>query len=139
MLVPKLNTTLAEVDEFAARFESEFSLIVCLSNSTSSGVWYIDSGAFSHMTGVRDYFSSLKEEGMDLVIDMDNNAKCRAIGHGTMTLQRESEKRLMVRDVLYVSGMTKNLISVSTLEDRGYVVSFQDGSLYIRPKDSQDC
>jgi hypothetical protein len=126
-----------EVDEFAARFESEFSLIACLSSSASSGVWYIDSGASSHMTGVQDYFSSLKEEEMDLVIEMGNNAKCRAAGHGTVTFQRESGKPLMVRDVLYVSGMTKNLISVSALEDRGYVVSFQDGRVYIRPKDSK--
>jgi hypothetical protein len=43
----------------------------------------------------------------------------------------------MVRDVLYVLGMTKNLISVSTLEDRGYVVSFQDGRVYIGAKDSR--
>jgi transposase InsO family protein len=119
-----------------ARFENEFSLIACLSSSTNSGVWYIDSGASSHMTGVRDYFSSLKEE-MDLVIEMGNNAKCRATGHGTVTFQRESGKPLMVRDILYVPGMTKNLISVSTLEDRGYVVSFQDGRVYIQPKDSK--
>jgi hypothetical protein len=86
-------------------------------------MWYIDSCASSHMTGVREYFSILQEE-MDLVIEMGNNAKCRVVGHGTMTFQRESGKPLIVRDVLYVPGMTKNLISVSTLEDRGYVVSF---------------
>jgi hypothetical protein len=98
-------STSTEVDEFAARFENEFSLIACLSSSASSGgVWYIDSGASSHMTGVRDYFSSLKEEEMDLVIEMGNNAKCRATGHGTVTFQRESGKPLMVRDVLYVPG-----------------------------------
>jgi hypothetical protein len=79
----------------------------------------------------------LKEEEMDLVIEMGNNAKCRATSHGAVTFQRESEKPLMVRDVLYVLGMTKNLISVSTLEDRGYVVSFQDGRVYIQPKDSK--
>jgi hypothetical protein len=38
---------------------------------------------------------------------------------------------LMVRDTLYVIGITKNLISVSTLEYKGYVVSFQDGRVYI--------
>jgi hypothetical protein len=61
---------------------------------------------------------------MDLYIEMGNNAKCGAAGHGTVTFQRESGKPLMVKDVLYVSGMMKNLILVSTLEDRGYVVTF---------------
>jgi hypothetical protein len=78
------------------------------------------------MTIVREYFSSLKEE-MDLTIEMGNNAKCWATCYGTVTFQRESGKPLMVRDVLYVSGMTKNLIFASGLEERGYVVSFQDG------------
>ena len=114
----------AEVDDFAAKFESDFSLIPCLSNSANSGVWDIDSGASSHMTGVRDYFSSLKEEEIDLVIEMGNDAKCRAAGRGTVTFQRKSGLPLMVRDVLYVLGITKNLISVSALEDKGYVVSF---------------
>jgi hypothetical protein len=89
------------------------------------------------MTGVRDYFSILKEEEMDLVIEMGNNAKCRGTSHGEVTFQREFGKPLMVRDVLYVLGMTKNLISVSALEDKGCVVSFQNGKVYIRPKDSK--
>jgi hypothetical protein len=126
-----------EVDEFAARFEDEFSLIACLSSSVSLVVWYVDSGASSHMTGMQEYFSSLQEEEMDLMIKMGNNAKCRATGHGAMTFQREYGKPLMVRDVLYVSGMKKNLISILALKDTGYVVSFQDGRVYIRPKDSR--
>jgi hypothetical protein len=91
----------------------------------------LTSGASSHMTGVHNYFSSLKEEEMDLYIEMGNNSKCRATGHGTVTFQRESRKSPMVKDVLYVLGMTKNLIFISTLEDRGNVVSFQDGRVYI--------
>jgi hypothetical protein len=75
----------AEVDDFAARFENDFSFIACLSSSASSGVWYIDNGASSHMNEVHDYFSILKEEEMDLYIEMGNNVKCRATGHGTVT------------------------------------------------------
>jgi hypothetical protein len=42
----------------------------------------------------------------------------------------------MVKD-MYFSGMKKTLISVSALEDRGYVVTFQAGRVYIWPKDSK--
>ena len=38
--------------------------------------------------------------------------------------------------MLYVLGLTKNLISVSTLEDKGYQVKFRDHIVYIRPKGS---
>jgi hypothetical protein len=114
----------AKVDDSATRFENEFSLISCLSSVANNVVWYIDSGAPSHMTRVRAYFYSLKEEGIDLYIEIGNNAKHWATSHGTITFQRESEKLLMVKDVLYVPRMTKNQISVSALEDRGYVVTF---------------
>jgi hypothetical protein len=44
-----------EVDEFSTKFEKDFSLLVCLSTSaTSTSVWYIDSGASCHMTGVHE-------------------------------------------------------------------------------------
>ena len=38
--------------------------------------------------------------------------------------------------MLYVPRLTKNLISVSTLEDKGYQVKFCDHRVYIRPKGS---
>ena len=38
--------------------------------------------------------------------------------------------------MLYVLGLTKNLISVSTLEDKGFQLKFRDHRVYIRPKRS---
>ena len=38
--------------------------------------------------------------------------------------------------MLYVPRLTKNLISVFTLEDKGYQVKFHDHRVYIRPKGS---
>ena len=78
----------AEIDEFAARFERDFSLFAgvsverassitnrdfqdhmghsmivghSLSATTTSSTWYIDSGASSHMTGDRDIFLDMPE------------------------------------------------------------------------------
>jgi hypothetical protein len=53
-------------------------------------------------------------------------------GIGTVSFQRESGKPLHFADVLYVPGMTRNLISVSTLEDKGYEVTFRKGKVFIR-------
>jgi hypothetical protein len=43
---------------------------------------------------------------------------------------------MLVRDVLYVPGLKKNLISVFTIEDRGYEVLFHDGQVLLYPKGS---
>jgi hypothetical protein len=44
--------------------------------------------------------------------------------------------RMVFRDVLYVPGLKKNLISVSTIEDGVFEVSFRDGQVLIHPKGS---
>jgi hypothetical protein len=83
--------------------------------------------------GVSELFSVLKEDELDLYIEMGNDAKSQAASHGIVTFQRESENPLMVKDVLYVPGLTKKLILVSALEDKGYMVTFQAGKVYIWP------
>eukprot|EP00253_Pinus_taeda_P026647 PITA_26647 len=100
----------------------------------SSGIWYVDSGASRHMTGVREYFSELSESGIDIEVVFGDDRVVRAVGVGTLTFQRESKPPLKVTDVLYVPGIRKNLISVSALEDRGYEVLFRGGQVLMYPK-----
>jgi hypothetical protein len=126
-----------DMDAFAARFEDEFSLLACLSTSMVTGMWYIDSGASCHMTGVHEYFNNLREYNANFNIVLGDNAKYMPPGSGTVRFQRESGKPLSINDVLFVPGLTKNLISVSALEDKGYVVTFRDGRVFIHPKGLQ--
>jgi hypothetical protein len=43
-----------QMNEFATKFEKDFSLVSHLSNSTiPRNVWYLDSGASQHMTSTR--------------------------------------------------------------------------------------
>jgi hypothetical protein len=43
---------------------------------------------------------------------------------------------MLLRDVLYVPSLNKNLISVSTIEERSYEVLFRDGQMLLFPKGS---
>jgi hypothetical protein len=125
-----------DTDAFAARFEDEFSVLACLSTSMVTGTWYIDSGASCHMTGVREYFSSLREYNANFNIVLGDNAKYKPASSGTVRFQRESGKPLSINDVLFIPGLTKTLIFVSALEDKGYEVTFRDGRVLIHPKGS---
>ena len=40
--------------------------------------------------------------------------------------------------MLYVLGLTENPILVSTLEDKGYEVTFRKGKVFIRPSESSE-
>ena len=39
-----------------------------------------------------------------------------------------------MKDVLYVAGLKKNLLSISALDKKGYRVAFVDGQVLIWPK-----
>ena len=41
---------------------------------------------------------------------------------------------MVLRDVLYVPRLKKNLVSVSMIEDQGLGVSFLDGHMHMFPK-----
>ena len=62
-----------DVFVLASKLEEEFA---CVSSIASLEVWYIDSGASAHMTGVRECFSDYREEQMKFKITMGNKEKC---------------------------------------------------------------
>ena len=125
----------ANMEEFASKFEKEFSLFSCLATySGTSKIWYIDSGASAHMSSVRECFSELNERGVSMEVELGDDRIVRAMGRGTVSFQRESRPPLRFRDVYYVPGLQKNLLSVSTIEDRVFEVRFREGHVYILPR-----
>ena len=58
----------------------------------------------------------------------------RAIGHGTVHFEKESIEPMLLRDVLYVPRLKKNLVLVSTIKDKGLGVYVIDVKVYIFPK-----
>ena len=75
----------ADMEEFASKFDREFSLIACLSScSGSSRVWYIDSGASTHMSGVQECFSELTERGVDVEVELGDDRIAKAMERGTI-------------------------------------------------------
>jgi hypothetical protein len=115
----------AEEAEFQTLFERECAfLICCTSVETAPSIWYIDSGASSHMTSVREHLTDLTDTEVRMEIDLGDDTLVRVVGIGIVTFQRDGMPPILLRDVLYVLGLKKNLISVSTLQDRGLEVSF---------------
>ena len=71
---------------------------------------------------------------VELVLGDDQEVK--VVGSGTVSFQRESLPPMLLREVLYVPGLKKSLVSVSAIEERGYEVLFRDGQALLFPKGS---
>ena len=112
------------MEEFSRNFDEELCLITCMESTIGSSIWYINSGASSHMTGQKRFFKDLQEGGTGIHVELGDDAQYQAHRVGTVSFERESSKPLSFVDVLYVQGFTKNLISVSTLEDKGFQLKF---------------
>ena len=70
----------AEVDEFNRIFDEEFCLITCMASTTGSSIWYIDSGASSHMTGHKIFFRDLQEGGTRIHVELGDEVRYQAQG-----------------------------------------------------------
>ena len=87
-----------------------------------------------HMTGDRDLFSDLEEKDLGVHIKMGDDGRYSATGIDTISFERESGKPFVLKEVLHVPGLMKNLISVVMLEDKGYDVVFSEGNAFLRNK-----
>ena len=95
-------------------------------------VWYLDSGASFHMTGNKSLFSTLEEKDLKMHIKMGDDGKYHVSGEGTVVLQSKHGAPLTLIDVNYVPGLKKNIVSVTTLENKGYDVVFSKGKVFLR-------
>ena len=65
----------AEVEEFSKSFDEDLCLIACMESTTGNSIWYIDSGASCHMTRHKRFFRTLQEGGVNLHIELGDDAQ----------------------------------------------------------------
>jgi hypothetical protein len=103
---------------------------------TNDNTWLIDRGDSRHMTGFRDHLTNFVEKETNLHVVLGDNARYNVKGVGTSTFQLDFDMQLQLSEVLYVHGMKRNLVSISTLEDKGFKVTFSEGRVLAWHKDS---
>ena len=55
-------------------------------------------------------------------------------GVGETSYKLDSGKTMRMKDVLYVPGLKKNLLSISSLDEKGFRVAFVDREVLMCPK-----
>jgi len=101
-------------------------------SSMMESVWYLDSGSSFHMTDDKELFSELEDTDLKMHIEMGDDGKYSVTGVGTINFQRDHEAPLTLKNVMHVPILTKNLVYVAILEDRGYDVMFFKGKELLR-------
>ncbi|KAI0497307.1 hypothetical protein KFK09_020530 [Dendrobium nobile] len=82
-------------------------------------MWYLDSGCSQHMTGDVNQFNSLEAIVGDKVALGDNTTR-KVLGTGII----RHSKNLLIENILLVEGLKYNLLSISQLYDKGFIIKF---------------
>jgi hypothetical protein len=86
------------------------------------------------MTGFRSSLTNLTKKSSSLQVELGDDSRHAVKGVGEASLQLDSGKPISIKDVLFVQGLKKNLLSISALVDKGFRVAFVDAKFYYGPR-----
>ncbi|KAG8485343.1 hypothetical protein CXB51_021504 [Gossypium anomalum] len=105
-------------------------LVASVNDSKVSEEWILDSGCTFHMSPNRDWFTTYETVSEGVVL-MGNNVSCKIAGVGTIKVKMFDGVVRTLSDVRYVPELKRNLISLSTLDSKGYRYTAESGVLKI--------
>jgi hypothetical protein len=117
-----------DIDE-PTNFDSQdlrlFVSNAALSTETDdSDAWFVDSGASVHRTCNKNWYANFKEtqNGASIYLGDDRAHQIKGYGDIPVTLSNGTIRH--IHNVVYVPGIKKNLISLSTITDQNLKVEF---------------
>lgn len=91
-------------------------------------LWYIDSGATSHMTNNREFFNEIFTNIEDkIIVANGKEANVKGIGSGKVICYNGNiKKTITLKNALYIPDLHTNLISVKKITENGFTVEFKE-------------
>lgn len=99
----------------------------------SDNIWYLDSGCSNHMTGDRKKFVQLDDK-VSSQVKLGDGKLQNVEGKGVIVVYTKGGNKRLISDVLYVPGLTQNLLSVGQLLQKDYALKFDNGECIIIDK-----
>ncbi|CAL8990799.1 unnamed protein product [Prunus brigantina] len=92
-------------------------------------VWYLDSGCSNHMTGREDVLIDI-DRNVTAKVAMGTGQLVDVIGKGSLMVETKMGRKY-IKEVLLVSGLKENLLSVGQMMEHGYFLIFGDNKAEI--------
>jgi hypothetical protein len=111
--------------------ESRDCLVVLAGCVASHDEWILDSACSFHICTNRNWFSSYKSVQKGDVVRMGDDNPCDVMGIGSVQIKTDDGMTRTQKNVRYIPGMSRNLISLSTLDAEGYKYYGSDGIMKV--------
>jgi hypothetical protein len=106
--------------------------MLSVSSSTDglNNSWLLDSACSFHVTPHRNWFDTYRSINCGSV-RMGNDAACTIIGMRTIKIKMSDGVVRTLEEVRHIPDMRKNLISLGTLDSKGYSYKFENGIMKV--------
>uniref|UniRef100_A0A2N9HW07 CCHC-type domain-containing protein n=1 Tax=Fagus sylvatica TaxID=28930 RepID=A0A2N9HW07_FAGSY len=106
--------------------------MLSVSSSTDglNNSWLLDSACSFHVTPHRNWFDTYRSINCGSV-RMGNDATCTIIGMGTIKIKMSDGVVRTLEEVRHIPDMRKNLISLGTLDSKGYNYKSENGIMKV--------
>ena len=102
----------------------------------TKNLWYLDTGASSHMMSKKSYFHSL-DENQQGVIRFGDESSVRFEGKGSIFLNYLDGEEIKLEGVLFVPSLRVNILSLGKLYEDGFTSTLGGGVLSIFDKEGK--
>lgn len=99
----------------------------------NASVWYLDNGASNHMTGNKEFFSSLNLNTKGKVKFGDGSC-VDIVGKGVVTFVCKTGEKKALKDIYYIPDLKHNILSLGQATENGCEVNMKD--VYLTLTDS---
>lgn len=99
-------------------------------------IWVIDSDASRHMAGHSHQLKTLSRGKIAYFVELGDKKSYDVKSIGSSSIKLEDGRNIHLNNIMFVPGLHKNLLSISSLEDKGDRVAFIDGRVSFWGKDS---
>jgi hypothetical protein len=115
----------------ASNEDSGDCLVVFAGCVASHDEWILDSACSFHICTNRNWFSSYEPVQKGNVVRMGDDNPCEIVGIGSVQIKTDDGMTHTLKNVRYITGMSRNLILLSTLDAEGYKYSGSNGVLKV--------
>lgn len=101
--------------------------------TVSTRGWCIDSGATSHMTNDREFFSSLRDTSATIYLADGSSVAAAGVGEGQFYCESSDGRiqEVRLKNVLYIPQLDDGLLSVNRITEQGHRVTFENDTCSI--------
>ena len=111
---------MVQVDELAD------VLLQGMNGSPINDMWYLDTGANNHMTGMKTFYQSLDESHKG-VVTFGDDSSIRYEGKGEVHMECTNGEQMIFENVLDIHKLKTNILSLGKLGSQGCDIRLRDG------------